>query len=538
MVGELPQEITVKKQTKEEIKAMHDFYTVTGSASGAKIKFDKLLLTERLRKLGFIRYDQPGGKFEYVRLQDGKIRIVSITQIKDAFEDYILSLPDYNYPYTYTGSDGNKCHSDTKVTGHRLQEILYNSIDTYFGSTMDRLRPTKPVEFMRDQAGIKYLYFRNCVVKVTRDGFEKMPYDQVDGYIWEANIIDRDFSEDYTTGDFEQFISNICNKKRERKESLMSMIGYLMHDFYDCNLRAVLLTDANMEEENATAAAGGTGKGLIGKALGQMLNRTRGDVRYCAVPGKGFDASDDKRYQLADISTQLIHIEDLDKRFSLSSLYNDITDGATFRKMYGDKSIHFAKFLLSVNHTIRLDASSDKRRVYIFELFNYYNEDHTPIDDFHKMFFSGDWTDKDWSQFYTFMIQCCQRYLQYGVEQAEQINYKRRRLLEVFATQSDLMYTYDKAVEDALKTQGKRLAKRELWEQFSRSYPGYLDSQRTFTEKLRTYLKLKEIDYREVRGNGGNDYFVLFPNIGTVQTQLDFYRTPSEIYDTPSDQEE
>lgn len=511
---------------------LHDFYTVTGGSGGVKIKFDKLYLCNRLRKLGFARYDQSDGKFEFVRLEDGKIKLTSVTAIKDAFEDFLLTLPDKTVKYTYTtNEDGEKITNtaSTVITGYRLLDIFYNCKDTYFGSFLDRLRPNRPIELIQDTPDAKFVYYNNCIVKVTRDGFQKLPYDkQEEGYIWESNMLDRDFEENNGTGEFETFVQNICGRKQDRVNSLMTMLGYLMHDNYDCNLRAVLLTDVNQDDTTGTKAAGGTGKGLLGKALAHMLNRdVKSDTRYRAIPGKGFDAHSETRYQLADISTQLIHIEDLDHNFDISSLYNDITDGATFRKMYQGSNIHMTKFMLSVNHTIRIDSSSDKRRIYIFELFNHYDENFTPLDDFKHMLFGREWTTRDWNQFDTFMIRCISRYLRYGVEAAEVINYGDRRINEVFANREDFLYYFQDEVLRCLKSKDRKLDKDESWNKFIDKYPIYNNrkDKYNFTRLLQSYMDLKGVSYKSGRGHD-SVYFILDPLPAGKQQELEFKTDP------------
>lgn len=530
------------KETEVKPEDLHDFYDVSCSGSGnVTIKFSKMGICERLRKLGFFRYDlTDGGDYEYVRAQDGRIRVVSITKIKDVFEDFLLSLPMLEKKYQHKDSETGVMEiGTTKITGKRLQSKFYDTMDTYFGSVLDRLRPSSAIELMKDGPDYKYLFYNNCVVKVTKDGVEKMSYSAADGCVWEGNILDRDYAENTIKGDFERFVEHICGEDQERIKSLMSMLGYLMHDYYEVNLRAVLLTDVNKDDAQALKAAGGTGKGILGKALAAMINRTKDDVRYRAVPGKDFDAKDDKRYQLADISTQLIHVEDLNERFDIKDLYNDITDGATFRKMYGSPTTHFVKIMLSVNHTIRIDSSSDKRRLYIFELANYYNEKFTPVDEFGRMFFGRDWTDDDWHMFDTFMIRCVQRYLRYGVSQAEVINYGKRRIFEVFKNREDHLYFIRTAVEACLRSTDKKLFRAKMWSDFAGTYKQYDNrkDQIAFTKYLKIYFNLAEIAYKEVRGNNG-DYYLLQPIEGKqIELPLDRPELEAES-DTDGDKDE
>lgn len=521
------------KKTKEEKRQqedLHDFYTTTGSADGVKIKFERTMLLDRLMKLGLYRYDIEEGKFEFVRIKDGKIRIVSVTTMRDIFEDFLRQLPDKEVEYTYKAiEDGTQVikTGKTVITGYRLRKTLLDNLERFFSSAnsfLDRLRPGSDIEIMADTRTTKYIFYRNGVMQITKNGHQMVRYEDLHGgCIWESNCLDRDYEDNNGTGDFETFIENVCGRDQDRKNSLMTMIGYLLHNNFDTNLRAVLLTDVNQDDTTGTKAAGGTGKGIIGKAIAHMLNRNwKTDNLYKAIPGKNFDAKKETRYQLADISTQVIHIEDLDEHFDIRDLYNDVTDGATFRKLFQGSSIHMAKFLLSVNHTIRIDSSSDRRRLYLFELANHYNEKFTPIDDFGRMFFSDEWTDRDWNQFDTFMVKCVERYLRYGVEQAEVINYGDRRVKEVFKNRLDFLYFIQDEVQKVLKSPSKRYWRGDTWKAFVEKYPIYNNRKDNiaYTKYIRTYLDLKDIKY--VEGRVADDsYFLLETVIDGTQQELD-----------------
>lgn len=516
--------VDTKKLKQEDIDELHDFYTVTSSGGTVNIKFDRLMVCDRLRKLGFYRYDIAPGEYEIVRIVNGKMTVASELMVKDVFQDFILSLPNRQVKYiTKDPETKEEVVNTTEITSHKLHRVFINCQDKYFKPLLDRLRPQQEIELFQDSPTEKYIYYNNCVIKITRDGYEKMEYtDKPSGIIWDNNILNRDFVEDNGTGEFETFVNNICERKKDRVDSLRTMMGYLMHDNYECNLFAILLTDVNQDDESGTKAAGGTGKGILGKALAQMMNRTETDNRYRVVPGKGFDATKETRYQLADISTQLIHIEDLDQRFDIRDLYNDITDGATFRKLFQGATIHKTKFMLSVNHTIRIDSSSDKRRLRIFELYNHYDERFTPVDEFGHLFFGRDWTERDWHQFDTFMINSIIRYLRYGVKAAEVINYGNRRINELFYNQEDFKYFIQDEVEKALKSQDHKLWKNTSYTEFIAKFPIHNNRKDLykFTTLLKSYLDLRDIPWKICRTHA-EEYYQLQPIPDGVQSKLE-----------------
>ena len=82
------------------------------------------------------------------------------------------------------------------------------------------------------------------------------------------------------------------------------MLGYLLHDNYERDTKAVLFTDKTEEYGKSN---GGTGKGILGKALSLVLNATNKDTRYIAVNGKGIDLKTKKIFSRRCVYTINTH---------------------------------------------------------------------------------------------------------------------------------------------------------------------------------------------------------------------------------------
>lgn len=570
---------------EERIKHLHRFYSVEiafdkhlGYNKLKKIELDNYAIVDVLRELGFCRYDQPNGSFEYVKIEDNIITLIRDQQIiVDAFEDYVRNLPPCPYPtddaLENVRSDKEKNiiyqkQEHVTVTSEMLLQKIYKNIMYYFSSTLPRLRPDKPIRLLQDTKDSKYLFYNNCVVRISKDGIETYQYDQLDmmlevnmedngKYIWSNNILDRDFPKTHITedgksnmkgvSDFEIFINCICGisdgfiehydgthhiNYKEMKEqgallianqrlwSLQNIFGYLMHNNYECNLKSIMFIDMN--KENAGKPAGGTGKGIIGKALSQMMNRTESDSKYIAPPGKNFDPEDERRYSEGDITTQLIHIEDIKKNFQFEAFFNDVTDGAVFRKMYQDKTKHRVKIMLSSNQAIDLSAPSCKRRMVVFELDNFFNENKTPQDMFGKRFFESQWDILDWYRFDIFMANCCLRYMQekdtvgadgrvIGIRQPPLLNYQNTLLRSKLS--EDFITWFSMKIEDGLTYKVERAySKNALFEEFTKKYTEFANEQkykRAFTGWCKFYLQTMEIPSGEKRST--EDVLILFP---------------------------
>lgn len=595
------------KEDEDRVKYLHRFYTVelvgdkiTGKQKIKKIELDNFAIINVLRDLGFYRYDQPNGTFEYVKIENNIITLLRDPQvIIDAFEDYVREIPT-RYYRTYDAPevvemDEDKCvkylrESHVEITGEILLQRIYKNIMYYFSSTLPRLRPTEPIRLLEDTKDSKYLFYNNGIVRVSKDGIQFARYNEINEYnnktttnfisdvqeimnaikkenngryIWSSSILNRDFPiemidsngkniHDFDS-DFEIFIDCICGLSNglievnqdgnifhkshwrddlqsnvqdggiiplKRKAALQNIFGYLMHNNYECNMKSVMFIDMN--KENIGKPAGGTGKGIIGKALSQMLNRTENDSKYIAVAGKNFDPEDERRYSEGDITTQLIHIEDIKSSFRFEGFFNDVTDGAVFRKMYQDKTRHRVKLMLSSNQPIDISAPSCKRRMVVFELDNFFNENKTPQDVFGKRFFESQWNTTDWGMFDVFMISCCHKYMMekdtvgsdgkvIGLRQPPLLNYTNT-LLYSKLNEDFIVWFADKIAETNKYMLEKCFSKKGLYTEFANKYSEFQDERRykrAFAAWCKFYLQTMQIPSAEKRST--EDLLILYP---------------------------
>lgn len=570
-VGQRKMEITeeflsLEERRDKEIERMHAFYDAKLDKAGhLSIEINNFKMIELLKRLGFYRYDQPGGGFEYVQIKYNKIRLVrNVQEIIDAFEDYVRDLPERSITLLNKLPEGDMKAEHT-IYGKLLLEKMYKNINYYFSSTLPRLRPDRDmkIETIHDTKHSKYLFYNNVVLRITKDGVEGIEYEDLQDrlkelhedngkYIWESNIIDRDYVGPTMTnpidkphhdadiwGEFGKFvllISGIDDKRinytiintykkyridtaliqefsvpERRFLALQSIIGYLLHDNFDTNLKCVLLTDAVQMNGQPS---GGTGKGILGKALGHMLNRGENDHKYVNVNGKDFDPKNERRYSDGDITTQLVHIEDAEKDINFEDLFFDVTEGATFRKMYQDKTKHQVKMMISTNTPFDLTAESTKRRIALFELDNYFNADKTPQDVFGHMFFGTDWSKQDWMQFDTFMVSCCEFYMRYGLIPSPVIGYKENIINQ--RLRPEFVAWFKEYVKPAIESDGQtefRYDMLAMWTAFVQKYPDTFNRRNTLTESCKFWLKTMGIRSGIYRGT--SDALVIYPDPST-----------------------
>lgn len=480
-----------------------ELYSIKTDKDGnyKSVKYNRRQLCNYIMSLGYYRYDIDENNSVYVHINDKKMKIVPKQSIIDDVLLHISKLP----------IETREIHEQKiSITPTMLLDSLINdNIELLYSHTLELLKAPFEIKLEEDTRDEKYIYFKNTALAVSSDGYREIPYSQLNNCIWETSIIPHCFDYIKEAGDFERFINNISGNAVNKK-ALMSILGYLLHDNYERDAKAVLFTDKTEEYGKSN---GGTGKGILGKALSLVLNATNKDTRYIAVNGKGIDLENQNKYSQGDVSTQLIHIEDMRKGIDFELLYNDITDGAIIRRPYQTIPIKkMVKIMISVNHTIQISNESSKmRRIYLFELNNYYSYKFTPEMEFGRRFFESQWTEYDWMQFYSFIVRCLQLYFRDGVSEPTRESYQIRELIE--HTNEDFVYWFHRVIGSS--TEEQSFVKIQLYEAYIDKYPGIKLSTRCFYNWLRAYLNAKNQPYVEIRST--QDMIIINPTELTKQ---------------------
>ena len=308
-----------------------------------------------------------------------------------------------------------------------LTEKILRGIGGYFKEDfLHRLRYGTKIEFSKDTKDESFFYYKNGYVVCNKDGYSFKPYTELKGHIWKNQIIDRDFTpinleEDLTNPDspvVARFFGKICNDDSDRLLSLMTITGYLMHDFYETKLRAIALTDSTISD----TAEGRSGKSLYGKILSKVRNMAE-------ISGKEFRGDDSRKYQMCALDTQVIHINDLTTYFNIDDIYTHITEGVKVDRKNEKPFMIYPRMLLSTNRTLKTENGSDRDRLLEFEFSSYFSEHHSPEQEFKHWFFR-DWDEKEWQKFDNFMMLCSVVYFIKGIVFPESINLGFRKILD------------------------------------------------------------------------------------------------------------
>ena len=442
----------------EEENAMQTFWDRNDRGV---IKVVHVQFKQFLEDNGFYKYCPEGGKnYIFVKVTNNLIDHTSEKEIKDFVLTHLLELDDiavYNY-----------FADNTRFFKEEFLSML-STIEIYF---------------IADTKDASYLYYKNCAVKITKDGIITLDYLDLGGYVWKDHVIDRNFNLCSVTDacDFKKFVSNINGGDMHRVKAMESTMGFLLHGYKNLSFcPAVILNDEVISDN----PEGGTGKGLLMSALSKMK-------KLVVIDGKSFAFERSFAYQLVSADTQILCFDDVRKHFDFERLFSVVTEGLTLEKKNKDAiKIPFSrspKIAITTNYAIKGAGNSFARRKWELELHQYYTKEFTPLDEFGKLMF-GDWNDDDWCEFDNYMIGCLSNYLRTGLVKSKFVNLKIRQLsaetCHEFIEWCGLVDTHHN--REVMMQNNTRLYKNELYSNFVDEYPDYGPRGRMSVSRTKFY---------------------------------------------------
>lgn len=465
------------KDVQSEIKENDDiFWDVKVMKNGdEKITIEPFKYAQFLVKNGFNKYyPETAEKPTFVRVVENKVNLSSVEKIKDFVLTHLITIGELGV--------WNYCSKSSYLfTEGHLNMI--NSIH------LDMLADTKDHSFIP---------FKNGVVKVAKDKIYNIGYIDVPGYIWEDQIIDRDFVEvsDYKN-DFQDFVEKVSNSDIERTKALRSTIGYLIHTHKDkTDQKAIIFNDQEINEN----PNGGSGKSLMLTALHYIR-------KVVKIDGKSFDPNkSDFVYQRINLDTQILSFDDVKRNFNFEQLFSLITEGiAVNRKNKDEIFIPFErspKIVITTNYVINGTGTSHERRRHEIEFYQYFNNKRNPLDEYGRLLFDS-WNTNDWNKFDNYMVSNLKLFLNKGLLESKSINAEAKRLI-----QSSHIVFYDWVEDDPLPT-NIRIYNADILSRFISDNKTFKDlSTRKLLAWISEYANYKGYEFAKDRDHNGR-YFEL-----------------------------
>lgn len=363
---------------------------------------------------------------DWIMIKDNRCHIseISIADIKGYVREYMMQ-------------NAKDCDDFVKSQVMRKLNKEYLKDDM-----LEWLKP-QSINWLRDSRHTAYFFYKNTWIEIDKDGVQCIEAnDKVGGYIWQDQIINRDFKlidnpDTFQESEFCRFIWNITTGVtptkyvtldadiqelyNQRFHAMCRTIGYILHNFKDpANPRAVILTDEVISDN----PEGGVGKGVFLKGLGKIKNMVTMD-------GKSFNHSKSFLWQRVTLSTQIIALEDVMRFFDFEKQFSMITEGIEVEKKNKDSFYipyeESPKLIITSNYVIQGTGASHERRRIEIELKQYYKPNFSPRDEFgHNLY--DDWTPEEWNLFDNFMMWCVQQYMIHGVAKPENKNLSLKKL--------------------------------------------------------------------------------------------------------------
>ena len=454
--------INEKKQTE----GASVFWEVTDKG---RIKINYVLLDQYLKANGISKYYpfDESSHVEFITKDDNFIDWIDPIRIKDFIKKDLLSKGHYD-----------------------VWEYLARNTGLFKTDALTML-DTIEIQPKRDTAKSSFIYYKNKVIKTTKDKIEELEYKDIDEVIWRKQVIDRNVTvSNESDGEFKTFIWKLSGEQKDRYYTLKSVIGYLLHSHQNTSKpKAIIFNDEMLSDDIPN---GGSGKGLIHKAIGHIKN-------IVVENGKKFDSKGQFAYSRVNKDTQIFLMDDVPKSFNFEDLFSIITEGMVVEKKGKDAfKIDFEespKISITTNYTVKGEGASHYRRIFEVEIANYFNDKHTPEDEFGHQFFT-DWSEAEWQRFDNFMIRCIQYYLNNGLVESNKVNLELRKL------RHNLGFEFMEYMEtNPFK---ERKSRKEARDDFNRLYPNLsrYNTAQKFNKKVKSYCEFHNLELVESKYNG------------------------------------
>ena len=485
-----------------------------------RFHIDYNLLKDFLAAHGFYRLLLKDETYQFIKITNNKVKPITPLQIRDFIFHHVEKIKQDAVAHSLT--QGGK---------------QYLSTDKF-----ERL-PYVTVDIKHHTEASAYFYYQNGMVEVTADEIKLHDYNTLQHtFIWERSInkrtvkiipgeIDEVLSELQTKSEVYKFIylasfnennkpanlegealEKFIDERAKKFASICTAIGYLLHQHKTPSKAKAIIAIDHQIPSDRTEQNGGTGKSIIGNyILKNMLN-----VAY--IPGKDYNEMNAWRWEPITIDSQVVFFNDVKYNFNFEGIFELITDDMIInRRNIGYLTIPFdqsPKIYISTNFIPKGDGTSFKRRTHIIEFDNYFNEQHTPYDEFNHNLFAdwrGEYADQ-WNYYDNFIFRCVQMYLQEGLLQYPNGNYEQRKLIAECPQEFiDWMDATKEETGERLNVHFNRwMEKKELLKQWNDEAKSLslsnTSTAHSFTKMVKKYCTTKKIDLHSKK-TGGKEYY-------------------------------
>lgn len=540
-------------QLNQPLLEHEKFYTEETNEKSKVVKygFEDEGLNIFLQNRGFHRYRDSNLTTVYVQVGSDKI----VTEVDpEDIKDFVIDFTREN------------------IKKRGVLNMLLRNRQTYLGKVaLNGLSFVKP-QLHKNSKETQHYYFLKNFVKITENGIEEIGYNQLTGYVWHENIIDREFtllppifeaqnvkdksfefvvSEDAHECEFFDFLyktSNFFHRKAllaniEKQEvydhliNKLTAFGYLLHSYFNVT-EARLIWAIDGKENQFSESNGRTGKTLLFTAVMQILNSVK-------VNGKKLDA-DNFAFEHVTERTKFVLIDDPRENIDFEGLFPMITGGFEANKK-GKTKVNIPmdqtpKMAMAGNFVPKDNAPSFRARRWMLSFSDYFNPEYQPSDpaEYGHQFFH-EWTEEQYNMFLNLAFRSVQLYLKIGLQKVPDNNLHQRSLRnqigENFMTWAEEFY--HRELKTAMSTAkrnriGDRILRYEAmdhwseWIERTTRTTKWIGSSHTFGKRIRLWAELNNYIFNAGIPKKDSKGLCESPNGGIDKSNGDEHFTLSE----------
>ena len=475
----------VKKIKEKEGESADEFWKIKRTKTGVFISIVSNAYNNFLKINGFNKfYPEKSETPVFVKVTENKAKVVSTDQIKDFVLNWLMEKKNIE-----------------------VWNFMAENLKFFNEKYLNYLSPIH-LRMIKDTKDTSYIPYKNGVLKVTKDSKKLIDYIDIDYYIWENQIIPREWQEvDDYKNDFQNFVSKVTNDDQQRTKALESTIGYLLHGYKDkSHQKAIIFNDQEIDDN----PNGGSGKSLMVTALSLFRSVIK-------IDGKHFNPlKSDFVYQRVNLDTQILAFDDVKRNFDFEYLFPLITEGITVNRKNKDEIfIPFEsspKIVITTNYVISGAGESHDRRRHEIEFYQFFNKRNSPLKVYGRLLFDH-WKDDDWVKFDNYMVANIQIFLNEGLMASPSINVETKRFIS-----STCKEFFDFMSEGFIEI-NKNIYNSEAMNLFIKENRSFKDlDTRKFMKWMGEYVSYKKFKLKRGRDNKGR--FFKISNIIEEDDQL------------------
>ena len=267
-----------------------------------------------------------------------------------------------------------------------ILDLLEKFFEKSTNFTIGRLEMMDEDAILCDDRDHCFKTYQNGVVQITSDGYELLPYEEIDQYVYTDRILKRDFVKSDKKGRYSEFIDRAVGFD----EYVKGIIGYLSHEWKDETTAYIIaLTEMVPDPKEG----GGSGKNVFMSLLENLTS-------ICNVNGSQLQY--DERFFQSWNMQKLMVLSDVPKNFDFTFLKEPSSGSITWRRLFKNPInvpvYNTPKLVVLTNYSYEVTDGGVKRRVIPLEFSDYFTR-NGGVDTVFGCHFPKGWKGDDWEEF-------------------------------------------------------------------------------------------------------------------------------------------